>query len=52
VQCLFHCFNSFGVLAHGDRARVAGRSIGTSVVGSKEQNLAWADAETAALKLA
>jgi hypothetical protein len=39
-------------LAHGDRARVAARSIGTSIVGSKEQNLAWADAETAALKLA
>jgi len=38
-------------LAHGDLAGAAGRSIDTRLARTKEQNLAWADAETAAAGL-
>jgi hypothetical protein len=39
-------------LAHGSRAGAAGRSIDTTAVLLKEQNIDWAAAESAALKLA
>jgi ribosome modulation factor len=39
-------------LALGSRAGAAGRSIDTCVVMLKEQNIDWAAADSAALKLA